>query len=132
MKTYFAILHKDAESAVGVVFPDLPGCFSAGDSYDEAIRNAEAALALYADAESGAGRELPEPRPFDALYADREIRDEARGAPFVAVRLMEPAMGRSGIYRQTRTGEFIGVSDGDDPPTVGSYAGKHRVTSSKT
>ncbi len=132
MRTYFAILHKDAGSAVGVVFPDLPGCFSAGDSYDEAIRNAEAALALYAEAESDAGRELPEPRPFDTLYADHEIRDEARGAPFVAVRLLEPEKRRSGTYRQTGTGELMAVSDRDRPPAVGSYAGKRKVTSSKT
>lgn len=87
MKTYFAILHKDPGSAVGVVFPDLPGCFSAGDSYDEAIRNAGHALRLYAQAEAEAGRELPAARPFDDLYADPEIRDEVRGAAFVAVPL---------------------------------------------
>jgi len=32
MKTYFAIVHEEKGAAVGVVFPDLPGCFSAGDS----------------------------------------------------------------------------------------------------
>jgi predicted RNase H-like HicB family nuclease len=36
MRTYFAIVHKEEDSAVGVVFPDLPGCFSAGDAYDKA------------------------------------------------------------------------------------------------
>jgi predicted RNase H-like HicB family nuclease len=29
-------VHKEEDSAVGVVFPDLPGCFSAGDAYDKA------------------------------------------------------------------------------------------------
>jgi predicted RNase H-like HicB family nuclease len=91
MKTYFAIVHKDENSAVGIVFPDLPGCFSAGDTYDEAIANAHEALRLYADAERKSGRNLPNPRTFESLYADREIRAEAKGAPFVGIRLDESA-----------------------------------------
>jgi predicted RNase H-like HicB family nuclease len=80
MKNYFAIVHKDEDSAVGVVFPDLPGCFSAGDTYDKAIANAHVALRLYAEAERNAGRQLPKPRTFEALYRDREVREEARRA----------------------------------------------------
>jgi len=91
MKSYFAIVHKDEDTAVGVVFPDLPGCFSAGDTYDKAIAIAHVALRLYAEAERDAGRQLPKPRTFEALYRDREVREEARGAPFVAIRLEEPA-----------------------------------------
>ena len=91
MKTYFAIVHKDEDSAVGVVFPDLPGCFSAGDTYDRAIANAHAALRLHAEAERDAGRQLPRPRTFEALYRDREVREEARNAPFVGIRLEEQA-----------------------------------------
>jgi predicted RNase H-like HicB family nuclease len=60
MRTYFAIVHKDEDSAVGVVFPDLPGCFSAGDTYDKAIANAHVALRLYAEAERSAGRQIAE------------------------------------------------------------------------
>jgi predicted RNase H-like HicB family nuclease len=91
MKTYFAIVHKDEDSAVGVVFPDLPGCFSAGDTYDRAIANAHDALRLYAEAELNAGRQLPKPRTFEALFRDREVRQEAKGAPFVGIRLEEQA-----------------------------------------
>ena len=86
MRTYFAIVHKDEDSAVGVVFPDLPGCFSAGDTYDKAIANAHVALRLYAEAERSAGRQLPKPRTFEALYRDPGVREEARGAPFVGIR----------------------------------------------
>jgi len=67
MRTYFAIVHKDEDSAVGVVFPDLPGCFSAGDTYNKAIANAHEALRLYAEAERVAGRQLPKPRTFGAM-----------------------------------------------------------------
>ena len=84
-------MHKDEDSAVGVVFPDLPGCFSAGDTYDKAIANAHAALRLYVEAELSAGRQLPKPRSFEALFRDREVREEAKGAPFVGIRLEEHA-----------------------------------------
>ena len=36
-------------TAFGVVVPDLPGCFSAGDTLDEAITNAEEAAAAWID-----------------------------------------------------------------------------------
>jgi predicted RNase H-like HicB family nuclease len=102
MKTYFAIVHKDEDSAVGIVFPDLPGCFSAGDTYDEAIANAHEALRLYAEAERRSGRKLPPPSTFDALYADRAIRAEAKGAPFVGIRLDEPARAAAKAKRPLR------------------------------
>ena len=34
---YPIVIHKDETSDYGVVFPDLPGCFSAGDTIEEAI-----------------------------------------------------------------------------------------------
>ena len=44
---YVAVIDKDAGSAYGVRFPDLSGCFSASDTFDEIIPNAIEALALY-------------------------------------------------------------------------------------
>ena len=85
---YFAIFHKDPSSAVGVVFPDLPGCFAAGDDYDEAITNAREALAGYAESLKENGNHLPKPRSFEQLYADVEIRKESAGAPFIGIALM--------------------------------------------
>ena len=63
MPHYVAIV-EDAgpDTAIGIWFPDLPGCFSAGDDVDEALRNAEEALILYAEAEAKEGRPIPPPR----------------------------------------------------------------------
>ena len=44
---YVAVIDKDTDSAYGVRFPDLPGCFSAADTFEEIIQNAVEALALY-------------------------------------------------------------------------------------
>ena len=106
MKNYFAIVHKDEDSAVGVVFPDLPGCFSAGDTYDKAIANAHVALRLYAEAERDAGRKSAEAQDIRGPLSRPRVREEARGAPFVAIRLDEPgrvpANGRAAIGTKSK------------------------------
>ena len=79
MRHYIAIV-EDAgpEKAVGVWFPDLPGCFSAGDDVDEALQNAEEALALYAEAEAKEGRALPNPRALSTLRNDPAAAPDLR------------------------------------------------------
>ena len=47
------VIHKDAGSAYGVTVPALPGCFSAGDTLEEAIESArEADWSFLADVKS--------------------------------------------------------------------------------
>ena len=38
------VIHKDAESTYGATVPDIPGCYSHGDTIDEAITNAKEAI----------------------------------------------------------------------------------------
>jgi predicted RNase H-like HicB family nuclease len=47
MRFPIAIEGGDDNTAFGVVFPDVDGCFSAGDTLDEAIANAKEALDGY-------------------------------------------------------------------------------------
>lgn len=77
MPHYIAII-EDAgpDHAVGVWFPDLPGCFSGGDDFDEALENAPEAIAFYAQELTEDGRELPAPRTLAELEADREFADD--------------------------------------------------------
>jgi len=79
MPHYVAVI-EDAgpEKAVGVWFPDLPGCFSGGDDIDEALRNAQEALALYAESQAREGRALPVPRSVSALKNDPEVVADLR------------------------------------------------------
>ena len=79
MAHYVAII-EDAgpDHAVGVWFPDLPGCISAGDDIDQALRNAPEALELYAESLEGDGKTLPRPRTLTELKADPEIANEIR------------------------------------------------------
>ncbi|MFG0713216.1 type II toxin-antitoxin system HicB family antitoxin [Stenotrophomonas geniculata] len=48
-------------TAWSVVVPDLPGCYSAGDTLDEAMAAAEEAAAAWIDAALDAGRVIPRP-----------------------------------------------------------------------
>ena len=46
MIRYQALIEKDG-AAYSVSFPDLPGCFSSGESREAAAENAREALSLY-------------------------------------------------------------------------------------
>lgn len=62
-----------ATAAFGVVVPDLPGCFSAGDTLDEAMLNVEEAVTLWIDAVLDAGETIPVPSTMDAVRANAEF-----------------------------------------------------------
>lgn len=62
-----AIEPGDEITAFGVVVPDLPGCFSAGDSLDEAFAGAKEAAAAWIDAALDAGEAIPAPSSLGAL-----------------------------------------------------------------
>lgn len=67
MRYPIAIKPGMGTSAFGVVIPDLPGCFSAGDSLDEGLAGAEEAIAAWIDAMLDAGEAVPAPTALDAL-----------------------------------------------------------------
>jgi predicted RNase H-like HicB family nuclease len=67
MRYPVAIEPGHADQAFGVVVPDLPGCFSAGDTLDEAMSGVEEAAAAWIDATLDAGGALPPPSDLGAL-----------------------------------------------------------------
>jgi len=58
--------------AFGVVVPDLPGCFSAGDTLDEAMENAKEAVALWIETAIDNDRPIPKPSTIATLRTDPE------------------------------------------------------------
>lgn len=52
-------LHTDDGEHYGVTVPDLPGCFSAGDTLDEAIENAREAIDLHCEGLVEDGQSIP-------------------------------------------------------------------------
>lgn len=41
---YPVVIHQDGDSAYGVTVPDIAGCFSAGDTLDEALHQVQEAI----------------------------------------------------------------------------------------
>ena len=85
---YVAFIHKDPDSAFGVSFPDVPGCFSAGDTLDEASRNAVEALAAHIRWLETDGDPVPEPRSLDQIVADPALAGDREGAIVAAIPLV--------------------------------------------
>ena len=72
MAFYLALI--DGESrALGVVVPDLPGCASAGDTVEDALRNAAAAVRLWCDDARADGEPIPQPCAREDVRRDAEI-----------------------------------------------------------
>ncbi|MFZ1096704.1 MAG: type II toxin-antitoxin system HicB family antitoxin [Xanthobacteraceae bacterium] len=80
MAGYIALVHKDEGTSYGVSFPDLPGCISAGDTFEEAVANAAEALAAHLALMRADGDTIPAPRSFDELKRDREFLADAADA----------------------------------------------------
>lgn len=59
-------------TAYGVVVPDLPGCFSGGDTLDEAVEAAKEAAAAWIDAAMDTGIHIPRPSALDSLRQHQE------------------------------------------------------------
>jgi predicted RNase H-like HicB family nuclease len=73
---YFPIaIHKDPDSDYGVTVPDLPGCFSAGSTIDEAMLMAREAVELYIATLIDDGKEIPDPSAIQTLQQNADFAD---------------------------------------------------------
>lgn len=61
---YAALFTKTGNGQFFVEFPDLPGCFSQGDSLEEALYSAQEGLAIYYAEKKG---ELPSSSSFSSI-----------------------------------------------------------------
>ena len=82
MERYIGVLRKTQASDFGVEFPDLPGCFSAGSTLEEARSMASEALRLHLDGLAADGEIVPEPSDLDVVGA--KLRGK-RGEDFYAL-----------------------------------------------
>ena len=72
MKKYIALFEYDENGGYAVTIPDLPGCASAGDDYDDAYRMAHGALALHLAGLEAEGYQIPEPRTLEQIKIEWE------------------------------------------------------------
>jgi len=90
---YVAVLHQAADGSYGVLFPDFPGCISAGDTLDDAIRMGAEALAFHASSMEADGEPVPPPASLAELRRTADWVDWIDGMVVMIPRF--PATGRS-------------------------------------
>ena len=80
MTRYPILIEGGTEAeAFGVVVPDLPGCFSAGDTLDEAVEAAKEAMAAWIEATLDQGRPVPSPSSLEKARKLRGYEEWAVG-----------------------------------------------------
>ena len=73
---YFPIvIHKDQSSDYGVIVPDLPGCYSAGDTMDEAMAMAKEAVEAHIEGLLLDGGPVPAAQAIEEHQAKPEYVD---------------------------------------------------------
>ncbi|MBW6477747.1 MAG: type II toxin-antitoxin system HicB family antitoxin [Chromatiales bacterium] len=72
MRYPIAIEPGNADQAWGVVVPDLPGCYSAGDTLDEAMDQAREAIELWLETVLEDGGDIPSPLPIEQHRSNSE------------------------------------------------------------
>lgn len=67
---FTVVLHTDDGHRYGVTVPDLPGCFSCGDSLDDALDSVLEAIDLHVETLLEDGCELPPRQPITMHQAN--------------------------------------------------------------
>lgn len=84
-------------SAFGVVVPDLPGCFSAGDTLDEAVEAAREAAAAWIDTALDRGMPVPASSTLEAIKRLRGYKGWAVGVIDLEASLFDDTVERVNI-----------------------------------
>jgi len=72
---YPVVLHKDPNSDYGVTVPDLPGCFSAGETIDEALAEVVEAIECHIEGLLIDGEPVPSPTSIETHRDDPNYVD---------------------------------------------------------
>jgi predicted RNase H-like HicB family nuclease len=72
---YPVVVHKDQTSDYGVSVPDLPGCFSAGHTLDEALANIKEAIECHIEGMLLDGDSFPPAQGIEIHQSNPEWRE---------------------------------------------------------
>ena len=78
---YPVVVHKDKSSDYGVIIPDIPGCYSAGSNYNEALQNVVEAIECHLEGLLLDNEALPVASSID----DWIEKEEFKGGVFALV-----------------------------------------------
>lgn len=91
MTFYLGVADPAADGTWGVVFPDLPGCYSAGNDMDDLFANSIEAIRMWAEDALARG-DIPPARDGTALMADPKVRAMMREAGPTACLIQVPLL----------------------------------------
>ena len=97
MRYPIAIEPGSETTAFGVAVPDLPGCFSAADTLDEAITGAEEAAAAWIDATLDAGEAIPPPSSLETVRQNPDYSGWMYGVITIEAALLDDTNERVNI-----------------------------------
>ncbi len=69
---YPVAIQKDKDSCYGVTVPDIPGCFSAGESLDEAMNNVQEAISSHLEILAEEQELAPKPSLVDSHVDNKD------------------------------------------------------------
>lgn len=72
---YAIVIHKDPDSDYGVTIPDLPGCFSAGETIEEAIEMAQEAAECHIEGMLMDSDPIPTPSDIETHRENPDFED---------------------------------------------------------
>lgn len=72
---YPVVIHHDDGTAYGVTVPDIPGCFSAGETVDEALENTQVAIAGHLELLAEDGQVAPVATDITAHQGNPDYAD---------------------------------------------------------
>jgi predicted RNase H-like HicB family nuclease len=73
MARFAVIIEQDEDGVYCASCPALPGCFSNGDTYDDAVANMREAMALHIEVLTEHGDPVPVPRAVSIEDVDIDI-----------------------------------------------------------
>jgi len=69
---YPIVIHKDSNSDYGVTVPDLSGCFSAGETLDEALQEVTEAIECHLEGLLMDGESIPTPHSIEYYQSNSD------------------------------------------------------------
>ncbi len=75
MMRFPIVVHKDEGSAYGVTVPDLPGCFSGGDTLEEVLTASQEAILSHIEVLLMDGHAVPKQRPIEEHRLNEDFAD---------------------------------------------------------
>jgi predicted RNase H-like HicB family nuclease len=72
---YLIVIHKDENSDFGVTVPDLPGCYTAGSSIEEATKNAHEAIECHLEGLLLDNEPIPLKKPVEQHLDNPDFKD---------------------------------------------------------